>query len=233
MKLIKKYIPGILLFSSMILAQSLSDNFGLLQLQIGNEQPEEYLVRSAILYKGVSIEYDTTLHVSNNDSTGLYFYPQLYKGTQYVLHLILESKQKSLEGPSVFYDFYLNLGDSIGDVVTLSGVDSNAFFLYSGRFTNDKLYSRNCEGQFELTSNAELSWEVEGNFRVTFEFPVHGLVNGYEPVSIHGNLIIPESRQLIGEETNLSPLKNRKKNLKRNLYIAIFTSLFIVAFVLR
>ncbi len=45
--------------------------------------------------------------------------------------------------------------------------------------------------------------------------------------------MIPESHQLVGEETNLSPLKNRKKNLKRNLYIAIFTSLFIVAFVLR
>ncbi len=182
MKLIGKIMLLMLVLTSVGLPQSNSEDFGLLEMQIGTRQPEKYLVQSAILYKDVSLVYDTTLHVSNDDSTVMYFYPQLYRGNQYVLHLLLEPEQKSLQGASPFYDFYLNLGDSVGDMITISGVDSNAFLLYSGRFTRNKLYSRNCEGEFQLSSKEELSWEVEGNFRVSFEFPVYGLDKGYEPV---------------------------------------------------
>ncbi|RMF60737.1 MAG: hypothetical protein D6748_03385 [Calditrichaeota bacterium] len=223
---------GVLPFTG--IAQVPTDNFGDLTFRIGASEAQHYFVKSAILYRDVDVEYDTTLHVSSGDSTILYYYPQLKKGNRFVLHLIIEPQQQKLSDlGSEFYDFFFVLGDSLTDTLRIEGVDSSVYFFRSGQFTTRQIFSRNCKAYFELGERKDLSGNIEGTFAVEFEYPSAEDYQQYQPVSLEGKLIVPETNLLSGQETNVSELKERKARFKRNLYIAIFTSLFIIAFVFR
>ena len=109
-------------------------DFGQVTIKRGALPAVSYPVSAAFLYQGVSLEYDTTAQIVGKDEIDLYFFPQIGKGDQHVLHLILAGHDTVLNDPA--YDIYFNLGDTLIDSIAFSGSARNAFVFENGRFSS-------------------------------------------------------------------------------------------------
>ncbi len=208
-------------------------SFGNVEIKINQQSAQSYSAQNVIIYQDVVIQYDTTLHLQSDSSHGLYYYPQLHAGKNYVLHLLLNPQNEEEAGsPANFYDVFIDLGDTLPEQLTMSEKDSNTFLLANGQFVSERQYSKNQSGMFNLTKG-DAEYGATGSFQTEFEYPISGDMGEYTRVSIRGDLEIPEANIKRGTATGISRADKGDNKFTRNLYIALITSIFIVLFALR
>lgn len=203
---------------------AVAGDFGKVTINRGALPAESYSVAAAFLYQGVRLEYDTTAQIVGEKEVDLYFFPQIGKGDQHVLHLILDGQDSLHSDPA--YDLYFNLGDTLIDSIAFSGSAGNAFVFENGRFPPQMHYSSNENGFFSLLGG-DVQTSVSGDFEIRFDYPADSSAN--VATIIRGSLQIPDNFVLTGEATSLQGQKSeRKDEFKRNIVIAVLTALFIV-----
>lgn len=221
-----------ILFISAMLAQSEPGQFGTVMVQIDNEPERTFFVESAIFYRNVTVNYDTTVYLKSQSATEILFSPQLSKGNSYVLHLILTPAEPPRPNQASSYDVYMNLGDTLWQQLEILDADSLTFINPNGVLTTDKLYSARQTGQFNLVTS-ENGARISGDFQTEFDFPVSGRGEEYSHVKMRGNLDIPEGNLREGQETAIASVKNTRKNRTRNIIFAVLLSAFIVLFAVK
>lgn len=221
-----------ILFISAILAQSEPDTFGNVKVQINEEPERNFYVESAVFYRNVTVNYDTTVYLKSKGATNMLFSPQLSKGNSYVLHLILTAAEPSQPGQTSSYDVYMNLGDTLWQQLEILDADSLTFIHPNGILTTDKIYSAGQTGQFNLVTS-ESGALISGTFQTEFDFPIPDRGEGYSHVKMQGELNIPEGILREGQETAIASVKDTKKNRTRNIVFAVLLSAFIVLFAIR
>jgi hypothetical protein len=223
---------NLMLFSAIFAQTEPEEHFGRVLVQINDEPEETFFAESAELYRSVSIDYDTTVYLRDENFSEMLFSPQLSKGNDNILHLILKSAEVGGEDRVTSYDVYFNLGDTLWEQLQILDADSLVFIHPDGILTENKLYSANQTGQFNLVAS-EGGSQMGGTFQTEFDFPVPGRAEPYSRVQLRGELNIPESQFRLGEETVIKEAGLGKKNRARNIVFAILLSAFIVLFAVR
>jgi len=221
-----------ILFISAMLAQSEPGQFGKVMVQINNEPERTFNVESAVFYRNVTVNYDTTVFLKSKSTTNMLFSPQLSKGDSYVLHLILTAAEPPQPNQTSTYDVYMNLGDTLWQQLEILDADSLTFIHPNGILTTDKLYSTRQTGQFNLVTS-ENEARISGTFQTEFDFPISDRGEEYSHIKMRGELDIPEGNLREGQETAIAEVKNTKKNRTRNILFAVLLSAFIVLFAVR
>ena len=233
-KMIKRImllLINFILISGMF-AQSESEHYGRIIVQINDKAEETFFAENAELYRGVAIDYDTTVYLRNENSSEMLFSPQLNKGTANILHLILKSAEVGGENQITSYDVYFNLGDTLWQQLEILDADSLVFIHPNGLLTTGRLYSANQTGQFNLVSTEDGS-QIGGTFETEFDFPIPNRAEAYSRIKLRGDLNIPESQIRLGEEKVITEAGRGKKNRVRNIVFAVLLSAFIVLFAVR
>lgn len=221
-----------ILFISAIMAQSEPDMFGSVMVQINDEPERTFYVESAVFYRNVTVNYDTTVYLKSQSTTNMLFSPQLSKGNNYVLHLILTAAEPPQPDQTFSYDVYMNLGDTLWQQLEILDADSLTFIHPNGILTTDKLYSAGQTGQFNLVSS-ESGARISGTFQTEFDFPISDRGEEYSHIKMRGELDIPEGNLREGQETAIATVRDTKKNRTRNIVFAVLLSAFIVLFAVR
>lgn len=221
-----------ILLISVMLAQSEPEKFGNVLVQINEEPERTFYVESAVFYRNVTVNYDTTVYLKSKSTTNMLFSPQLSRGNSYVLHLILTAAERSQPDQTSSYDVYMNLGDTLWQQLEILDADSLTFIHPNGILTADKLYSASQAGQFNLVTS-ESGARISGTFQTEFDFPIPDRGEEYSHIKMRGELNIPEGNLREGQETAITAVKDTKKNRTRNILFAVLLSAFIVLFAVR
>lgn len=200
-------------------------DFGKLNIKIDDEPERSYQVQRALLYRQVSIKYDSTVLVQNKMSRDIYYYPQLDSGQQNVLRLLAGTFKKDKQD---FFDIFINIGDSIPDSLTYTNSTNDIFISKNGKIQLFKSNSQNINGSIHIKYEKEKV--VAGRLDLSF------LINNYLEIDRTEKFVLNGSFEVAaGDYRELSlgttaAEKNAKMKRKQNLYIALLISLFVVAY---
>ncbi len=201
-----------------IIAQDNSENLGELSVKIGEAAAHNYQVEKIGFYENVSVKYDTTLQVRNDDGMQFYYYPQLHAGDDYYLHLMLTNEETDVNLPK--YEVFINLGKEIADSITYNfdGADSSIFFMANGEFITNQIYASNQNGSLSLTKRL-FNTGLDANMQSRFD--LQGADGQSSSVEIAGDLFIAKSELQSGDATNISPTTGSNNILKNFAYAAV------------
>jgi len=204
-------------------------DFGKLNIKIDDKPELSYQVRRALLYRQVSIKYDSTVLVQNKNSREIYYYPQLDSGQQNVLRLLAGTFKKDKQD---FFDVFINLGDSIPDSLTFTNGMDEIFISKNGKIQLFKSTSQNINGSLHI--NYEKQKVVAGQLNLSFTINNYLEINQTEQFEMNGTFEVAagDYRELSMGITSSDKEASSKK--KQSLYFAIILSVFfIVIFGLR
>lgn len=218
-----------MLISSVLIAQEQKGKLGEVSVWINGEAEEEiFAVERALLYRNVTVAFDTTALVQSKDKLNVFYYPQFSNGKENILRLILETPD---EENNDYYDFFVNLGDSLQQRVGFEMDSSRIFIMKNGRMTGDSSYTKKISGYILFLKGIEREEIVSGEFNLDFEF---GAVDKTRTTKVHmeGVLDVPIGRYREASLSSEAPDKNKKKRLRQNLMVAgavsaIFLAIFI------
>ncbi|RMG69151.1 MAG: hypothetical protein D6715_00540 [Calditrichaeota bacterium] len=204
------------------------EDFGKVFLQFNQAAPETFSVDEAVLYKEVAIRFDTTAILQNDGGFTVYFYPQLYRGTHYVLRMMLRRPAGKKGGG--FFDVYYDLGDTLVAPLDIQDSTATVYFSANGQLLSFKPLARNFRGHFELVPG-EKAKTVTGRFDTEFDYPLSAQRQHFAHVKIWGTLTVPAGKL---HEVNLETLaykKQRQKSFRRNVGVALIFIAIIIFFV--
>lgn len=203
---------------SCIHAQDNSENLGELSVKIGDAVAHNYQVEKIGFYENVSVRYDTTLQVRNDNGMQFYYYPQLHPGEDYYLHLMLATEAADVNLPK--YEVFINLGNEIADSITYNfdGADSSIFFMENSEFTTNQIYASNQNGSLSLKKRM-FNTGIDANMQSRFD--LQGVDGQSSSVEIAGDLFIAKNELQSGDATNISPTTGSNNILKNFAYAAV------------
>ena len=204
-------------------------DFGKLNIKIDDEPERSYQVQRALLYRQVSIKYDSTVLVQNKMSSDIYYYPQLDSGQQNVLRLLAGTFKKDKQD---FFDIFINIGDSIPDSLTYTNSTNDIFISKNGKIQLFKSNSQNINGSIHIKYEKEKV--VAGRLDLSFLINNYLEIDRTEEFVLNGSFEVAagDYRELSMGITSSDKEASSKK--KQSLYFAIILSVFfIVIFGLR
>lgn len=218
MKLLLSFTLLITLTFSSIIAQDDTEKLGELSVKIGDATAHAYQVEKIGFYENVSVKYDTTLQVRNDDGMQFYYYPQLHPGENYYLHLMLATTEADVNLPK--YEMYINLGNEVADSITYNfdGADSSIFFMENGEFITDQVYASNQKGSLSLKKRL-FNTGIDANMQSRFD--LRGDDGQPSSVEIAGDIFIAKNELQSGSATNISPTTGSNNILKNFAYAAV------------
>jgi hypothetical protein len=190
-------------------------DFGKLNIKIDDEPERSYQVQRALLYRQVSIKYDSTVLVQNKMSRDIY----------YVLRLLAGTFKKDKQD---FFDIFINIGDSIPDSLTYTNSTNDIFISKNGKIQLFKSNSQNINGSIHIKYEKEKV--VAGRLDLSFLIKNFLEIDRTEKFVLNGSFEVAagDYRELSLGTTAAE--KNAKMKRKQNLYIALLISLFVVAY---
>ena len=197
---------------------------GEITLKIDDQQKRDYPIKQALFYRKVSIDYDSTILLQSSKSVKVLYYPQLDRGQENVLRLIVERKT---DQRSDFYDFFINVGDSLQDSVHWENSQGNIFLAHKGQVWPTKSYAENVRGDVVLVES-KTSRAVSGSLNLSFDLPALNFDMQPHHFQIEGTFDVPVGHY---RETSLSTATvdmARKKKYRNNLYLAMGLTLIIL-----
>ena len=189
-------------------------DFGKLNIKIDDEPERSYQVQRALLYRQVSIKYDSTVLVQNKMSNDIYYYPTFKKDKQ------------------DFFDIFINIGDSIPDSLTYTNSTNDIFISKNGKIQLFKSNSQNINGSIHIKYEKEKV--VAGRLDLSFLIKNYLEIDRTEKFVLNGSFEVAagDYRELSMGITSSDKEASSKK--KQSLYFAIILSVFfIVIFGLR
>jgi hypothetical protein len=219
-----------MLIGFVLMAQEPNGKFGEVTVRIEREAEEQiYTVERALLYRNVSVSFDTSALVQSKYDLSLFYYPQFTNGKGNILRLILETPE---EDNNDYYDFFVNLGDSLPQRVGFEMDSSRIFMIKNGTMSRDSSYTNKISGYFLFIKGIQNEEIVSGEFNLDFEFT--SSVNRSSATAVHmeGVLDVPIGRYKEASLSSEAPDKYKKKRLRQNLLVAgavsaIFLAIFI------
>ncbi|GAB4374216.1 MAG: hypothetical protein Kow0042_18670 [Calditrichia bacterium] len=198
--------------------------FGDITIAIGGLAPKTYTIQRALLYRNVSISYDSTALIQNSKSVKVLYYPQLDKGTDNVLRLIFGEEADSSQK---FFDLFLNLGDTIPDSVNWKDDRGVVYLAYNGLAQPARLFTDHINGTVHLIKSRK-SEGISGALDLNFQMPFSARDSSAYLVDVEGTFDVP-----VGEyrRMSLSTAETReklKKKYEENIYLALVLSAFII-----
>ncbi len=193
------------------------EKFGNVKVQIDNLEQMNYALERAIIYRNVSMTYDSTVFIQSSESSQILFIPQLSEGKGNILRIILGDIRKR---ERVSYDVYFLLGDEIPDTLLWDDEDNKIYLSINGTANTYVLQSKKINGQIIFTRNNKgnvFKGEVEVECEIVSS-------NGQERVkqfNLDGlfALVVSDYRDF-SLEKSMSAMK--KKNVRyRNILISV------------
>jgi hypothetical protein len=215
----------ILLFVIMIPVLADETDSNKLSIKINGEAEQLYQVQRALLYRQVKVEYDSTVLIQNDNSGQVYYYPQLDAGKENVLRLLVGTINKEKQD---FFDFFINLGDSIKDSLTFKNDSADIFIARNGKMQLFKSTSQNINGSLYI--EFEKKKVVAGQLDLLFTIKNYLQINQTRKFKINGSFEVAagEYREL---SLGMTTQENKSKMKRRqNLYIALIITVFVVAY---
>ncbi len=225
----KQFFNSEILFVFLMLAAFplLADNksFGNIKLVIDSSDSLALNVQTALLYRNVTLDYDSTLLVQNREGVNIKYYPQFGKGKQNVLRIlageILGEKPR-------FYDIFFILGDSIPDSVNWKETNSKILMVPNGYVTANKAVSEDINGKINFDRDKKGNI-IAGSLNLNFNIQL------FESYDILNQVIMSGAFELaVGTYRELALSKsesdvNKKKRGRQSLYLGIVFTVFLIA----
>ena len=203
-------------------------SLGEVTLTIDDAPGENLPIANAVLYSGVALAYDTTLQIQSGGETGNYYYPQLEKGNNHILFLLLSRNHLAQNGEGDDYEVYVDLGDTLFAPMTFDSNRQRIYLFPNGRLVSSEVFGTGVSGTMALQRD-EARGLLDGDFDLSFSQDLDGSGDNHK-IALAGNL---SADLLKGETGSLSKVKAEGKNLRRNISLAVISALFIVLFSLR
>jgi hypothetical protein len=199
--------------------------FGNLEFQIDEREPINFDIQRALLYQNVSIEYDTTILIQNENSSQLLFFPQVSSGEVSILRIIFGDFAFQKKN---FYDIYFMIEDSIPDSLAWTDDSAKIFMAVNGNAKSFQSHSKNINGYilFDRNNDEEI---ISGKLDMGFDISVLRDEGEYNHMNIKGSfdLVVGEYRELtLGEQVSDV---DKKKKQRQNIYLAVIFAVFLVA----
>jgi hypothetical protein len=221
-KMICKTIPLFLIAFSLLNATN--RELGEVTITIDEIDEQLYNIQNALLYKNVSIEYDSTVLIQNYEGNQILVYPQLREGSNNVLRLIIGEIQEPNRN---FYDIFLNLGSYISDTIHWTNEYNKVFLSKNGRTLPIEARSININGSINFRELDKKN-RFAGQIHLEFDFPLiySGTLNH---IKINGSYDV-----LSGEyrEISMASASNGNIRKKRNRSTIHMLIIFSVLFFL-
>lgn len=199
--------------------------FGEVNVQIDSAAVCNCVIERALLYRQVSVHYDSTAMLQGKGWHQVLYYPQIEEGGENVLRLIFSNKKDTLK---TFYDLFINLGDSVPDSVHWENERSKIYLAYDGMAQAIRPKSENIQGDI-LIIKSRKSEAVSGKFDLSFAAPLFNGEQNAHVFHLSGTFDVPvgeyKTTSLATEETR----KALKQKYKNNIYLALVLSAFIIA----
>ncbi len=203
-------------------------NMGTIYLQINQAKPETFLVEEAVLYREVSIRFDTTAILQNDSGFVVYYFPQLHRGTHFVLHVRLQRPAEQKRRG--FFDVFYDLGDSLRSPLDIQDSTAVVYFSANGQLLKFKPLAHNFRGHFELVPG-EKAKTVSGDFETEFDYPLAPEKTHFAHIRIWGTLSVPSGKLHEVSLETLAYKKQRQKSFRRNVGVALIFIAIIIFFV--
>jgi hypothetical protein len=195
-----------------------------LSIKINGEAEQLYQVQRALLFRQVKVEYDSTVLIQNDTSSQVYYYPQLDAGKENVLRLLVGTINNEKQD---FFDFFINLGDSVRDSLTFKDDSADIFIARNGKMQLFKSTSQNINGFLQVESKKEKV--IAGQMDLSFTIKNYLQINQTENFQIKGSFGVTtgDYRELnMGMTTKEKETKSKRRHA---LYLAIIVSVFFIA----
>lgn len=205
-------------------AQGQEELLGEITLKIDDGPKTKYPIKQALLYRNVSIDYDSTILLQSSKSIKVLYYPQLDQGEENVLRLIVERK---MGRKSDFYDFFINVGDSLQDSLYWENERGRIFLAHRGEVWPTRAYAENVRGEVVLVESKS-NRAVTGSLHLNFDLPGLSFDRQAHHFQVEGTFDVP-----VGSfrETSLSTAtvdRAQKQKYRNNLYLALGLTLVIL-----
>lgn len=213
----------VLIMYSLLLGES--DKFGNITLTIDDYGTKEYPVKQAILYKKVSITYDSTILVQDKSSSNLLYIPQLKAGKSNILRIVLGDY---VAPGKEFYDFYFDIGNAIPDSLTWKNENKKIYMTHNGKAFSFKPTTREISGEIDFIKNNEQDVN-SGTINLNFNMYSINVPTISKYYSLKGSFTITtgEYREITLEKTIMQ--QKKKKQRSQIAYFAVIASvLFFV-----
>lgn len=203
---------------------------GVVGVKLDNYELINYEVKQALLYRKVSIEYDSTILIQNQKASKILYIPQLSSGKGNTLRIILKKIDDQSDN---FLDIFFHLGDTIRDTLIWEDVTNKIFMTASGNALPFKQMSEQIEGKIIFTRNDDQEI-ISGKLLLDFYLGLfdtaahlnHIFLDGYFTIMVGDYRRITLEKSLTREE--------KRKRVSNIAQFAIITSIFIFAyFILR
>lgn len=209
------------------IAESLADipSIGEMSVQIDNQKKINYPIRQALIYRRVTLAYDTTAFVQSDSTSMILVSPQFNRGENNVLRIIFGNLDT--QSPD-FYDFLIILGETLKDTISWKGDSSLIFLSRNGLLQSHRSWSKDINGQIIFSSSRKK--EIQSGV-MKLEFDLHGMVG--MALKNHFNLngtfelLVGDYRDISLGQTD-SALKEKERK-RQNIYWALIISAFLIA----
>ncbi|MEJ2635180.1 MAG: hypothetical protein P8184_07785 [Calditrichia bacterium] len=221
----------ILLITGMILAVIVNPSFGQkkdfgkITVEVEGSAPSDYEIDQALLYRHVSLGYDSTIQIQNKETIDNLYYPQLRKGNDNVLRLLAGNLRDSTQN---FYDMFFNLGDTIPDSVYWRDAEDKIYISYNGEAKTIQAKSSDITGSIRFLKQ-NVNKAVAGDIDLSFNMKLSAADPAPSQIRLKGTFDVP-----VGEfrQTSLATAQEKQEKggkYRKNIYIAIIASVFLLA----
>lgn len=200
------------------------EEFENVKIQIDNLEQMNYALERAIIYRNVSITYDSTILIQSSESSQILFIPQLGKGKGNILRIILGDITKR---EKLSYDVYFLLGDEIPDTLLWGDEDNKIYMCINSIANTYVLQSKKINGHIIFTRDNKGN-VVKGEVGVKFEIVSSNEQERIRQFNLDGLFTLAVGDYLdISLEKSISEMK--RKNVRyRNILIGVFAAIFVV-----
>jgi hypothetical protein len=207
------------------LALGKSDKLGNITLTIADYGTKEYSVKQALLYKKVSITYDSTILVQDTNSSSLLYIPQLRAGESNILRIVLGDY--AAPGKE-FYDFYFDLGDSIPDSLTWKNERKKIYMTHNGKSFSFKPASGKITGKIDFIKENEQEIN-SGTINLDFSMHPSDLPTISKFFTLKGSFMITtgEYREITLEETIMREKRTKQRSQTASFVIIASVIIFV------
>ncbi len=208
-------------------AESLADipSIGEMSVQTDNQKKINYPIRQALIYRRVTLAYDTTAFVQSDYTSMVLVSPQFNRGENNVLRIIFGNLD--IQFPD-FYDLLIILGETLKDTISWKGDSSLIFLSRNGLLQSHQTWSKNINGEIIFSSSRKK--EIQSGV-MKLDFDMEGMVSlalkNHFNLSGTFELLVGDYRDISLGQTD-SALKEKERK-RQNIYWALIISAFLIA----
>lgn len=206
-------------------AEEQKNYYGDISVTLNKTPTEIFSIQRALLFRSVSIDYDSTALIQDKSSETVLFYPQLSAGTDNILRLIFGKENQT---PQHYFDLFINFGDTIPDSLEWEDEEDKIFLAYDGIAQPRKPHAKKISGKINIIRNPKTD-AVSGSLHLGFKQALLIGDSTIYNVQLEGGFDVPVGEYRSTSMSTIATREKRKNYTKNNIAIAMLISAFIIA----